>query len=38
LAYFDDINYDEEVFFFPGYEVPEEEIKSFLIDVATEAF
>jgi hypothetical protein len=38
LAYFDDVNYDEEVFFLPGHEVLEEEIKRFLIDIATEAF
>ena len=37
LSYFEDVNYDEEVEFI-GEEVPKEEIKSFLISVATEKF
>ncbi|MCK4654417.1 MAG: hypothetical protein KAU01_08225 [Candidatus Cloacimonetes bacterium] len=38
LSYFDDIDYSEEVVYLPGQDVPEEEIKRFLIDVATEEF
>jgi hypothetical protein len=38
LAYFADIDYSEEVDFLPGFEVSEEEVKSFLIDIATEPF
>jgi hypothetical protein len=38
LTYFDDVDYSEAVDFLPGHEVPEEEIKRFLIDIATEAF
>jgi hypothetical protein len=36
LCYFDDINYSEIPIFLPGFEVNEEEVKAFLIDVATE--
>ena len=38
LSYFDDIDYSEEVVYLPGQDVSEEEIKRFLIDVATEEF
>jgi hypothetical protein len=38
LAYFADIDYSEEVEFLPGFEVSEEEVKSFLIDIATQPF
>lgn len=38
LSYFDDIDYSEEVIYLPGQYVSEEEIKRFLIDVATEEF
>jgi len=38
LAYFKDIDYSEEVVYLPGQDVSEEEIKRFLIDVATEEF
>jgi len=36
LCYFDDIDYSEQVVFMKGYEVKNEEIKKFLIDVALE--
>lgn len=38
LAYFADIDYSEEAEFLPGFEVSEDEVKSFLIDVATQPF
>lgn len=38
LAYFNDIDYSEEVDFLPGFEVSKEEVKSFLIDIATQPF
>lgn len=38
LARFTDIDYSEEVDFLPGFEVSEEEVKSFLIDIATQPF
>ena len=38
LAYFKDIDYSEEVVYLPGQDVSKEEIKRFLIDVATEEF
>lgn len=38
LSFFDDINYEEKVDFLPGFETSEEEIKKFLIEVATEPF
>lgn len=37
LSYFEDIDYSEEVEFI-GKEIPKEEIKSFLVNVATEKF
>ncbi|MEO8147757.1 MAG: nucleotidyl transferase AbiEii/AbiGii toxin family protein [Bacteroidia bacterium] len=38
LSFFKDISYEEEVDFLPGFEVNEEEIKEFLVNVATEPF
>ena len=38
LSFFNDINYEEEVNFLKGFEVSEEEIKSFLTDLATQPF
>lgn len=38
LIFFDDIDYSEEVEFMQGFEVSPEEVKAFLIDVATEPF
>jgi hypothetical protein len=38
LSYFDDINYDEEVVYMPGFEVADDTIKSFLVDKALEGF
>jgi Nucleotidyl transferase AbiEii toxin, Type IV TA system len=38
ICYFDDINYSEAVEYMPGFSVPEEEIKSFLIDAALTGF
>lgn len=35
LSYFEDINYSETPVFMPGFEVSDEEIKRFLVDVAT---
>lgn len=37
LSYFEDINYEEEVIYL-GDPVPQETIKNFLIDAATEKF
>ena len=38
LCYFNDINYNEPVEFMPGFEVSEEEVKSFLTDAALTGF
>lgn len=38
LSYFNDIDYSEEVDYLPGFEVSEDEIKEFLIEVATRPF
>ncbi len=38
LCYFDDINYTEEVEYMPGCEVPDEEIKAFLIEASLTGF
>ncbi len=38
LSYFGDMNYDEEVFYLPGFEVSDEEVKSFLVEKALEDF
>jgi hypothetical protein len=38
ISYFNDVDYREAVFYLPGFEVSEEEVKSFLIDVATQPF
>jgi hypothetical protein len=38
LAYFNDIDYQEEVFYLPGFEVSEEEVKDFLVEIATRPF
>lgn len=38
LCYFDDISFDEPVEFMPGFEVPEKEVKAFLIDAALTGF
>ena len=35
LCYFDDVDYTEEVIYMPGREVGEEEVKGFLINIAT---
>ena len=36
LAYFDDINYAEQVEFMPGFEVPDDLVKQKLIDFSLE--
>jgi hypothetical protein len=36
LCFFDDIDYAEEVSFLPGYEVSEEEVKTFLTELSTD--
>jgi len=36
LAYFDDVNYSEEVIYLPGYEVSEQKIKKALIEYSLE--
>jgi Nucleotidyl transferase AbiEii toxin, Type IV TA system len=38
LSYFGDINYSEQVEYMPGFEVPESEIKAFLVDAALTGF
>ncbi len=38
LSFFDDINYEEEVNYLEGFEVSEEEVKSFLTNEATRPF
>jgi hypothetical protein len=38
ISYFNDVDYREAVFYLPGFEVSEEEVKSFLIDIATQPF
>ncbi len=38
ICYFDDINYTEEVEFMPGFEVPNEEVKAFLMNAALTGF
>lgn len=38
LYYFDDINYDEEVIYLPGFETSMEQIKSYLSDIALSEF
>lgn len=38
ICYFDDINYTEAVEYMPGFEVPEEEVKAFLIDASLTGF
>ena len=38
LCYFSDINFDEPVEFMPGFEVSEEEVKSFLTEAALTGF
>ena len=38
LCYFDDISFDEQVEFMPGFEVSEKEVKEFLIDAALTGF
>jgi hypothetical protein len=38
LSYFGDINYSEQVEYMPGFEVPEAEIKAFLVDAALTDF
>lgn len=35
LCYFDDVDYTEEVIYMLGHEVGEEEVKDFLINIAT---
>lgn len=35
LAYFDDIDYSEQVDYMPGFEVPDDVIKKFLLDLST---
>jgi hypothetical protein len=38
LSYFGDINYSEQVDYMPGFEVPEAEIKAFLVEAALANF
>ena len=38
ISYFNDVDYREAVFYLPGFEVSEEEVKSFLVDIATQPF
>jgi len=38
LCYFDDISFEEEVEFMPGYEIPEKTVKDFLINAALGGF
>ena len=38
ISYFEDIDYREDVVFKKGFEVSEEEVKDFLIEVATREF
>ena len=38
LCYFDDISFEEQVEFMPGFEVSEEEVKAFLTDAALTGF
>ena len=38
LSFFDDINYTEQVDYMPGFEVPDDEVKAFLIDAALTGF
>jgi len=38
LTYFMDISFEEEVEFLDGFDVSEQEVKNFLIDIATEPF
>ena len=38
LSFFDDIDYSEQIEYMPGFEVPDEEIKSFLIDTSLTGF
>lgn len=38
LIFFDDIDYTEEVDYIPGFEVSEEEVKAFLVEIATRPF
>lgn len=38
ISYFNDIDFGEAVFYLPSFEVSEEEVKSFLIDIATQPF
>lgn len=38
LSYFDDIDYSEAVDYLPNFEVSEEEIKNFLVEIATQVF
>ena len=38
LCYFKDINYTEQVEYMPGFEVPEDEIKAFLIEASLTGF
>ena len=38
LSYFKDINFDEPVEFMTGFEVSEEEVKTFLTDAALTGF
>jgi len=38
LSYFDDVNYEEKVFFLSGFEVNDDEIRSFLTEVSTRPF
>jgi hypothetical protein len=38
LCFFNDIDYSEEIDFMPGFSVPEETVKNYLIDIATAPF
>jgi len=38
LGYFEDIDYNEEVEYLPGFEVSDDEVKAFLMQIGTKAF
>jgi hypothetical protein len=38
LSYFKDINYSEQVEYMPGFEIPEEEVRAFLIEASLTGF
>ncbi len=38
LCYFDDISFEEQIEFMPGFDVTEKEVKEFLVDAALTGF